>query len=483
MIPPVIQRKTPLGRIVDYDIKEAYSSDTDDHALAALQTSHINPDMKIKIFHRVTIYIWVNQERRAACGDKRQLPKPTPATYLPASLSISSVATMYPPSQGLNLDIDALSGICGSISIACWVVVFSPQIIENFRRGSADGLSVVFIVIWLAGDVFNILGAVLQGVLPTMIILALYYTLADIVLLAQYFYYEGFTLRDKVKKRSDASTEAASDVPSSERTPLLSPPNGPSNDHANPPAIADRERRPSHSSFRERLLSVGGEHLSPVTPLITDPAKSGTLSPQRAQKPKPSLLRAALFNLVSILLVCMAGILGWWLSARTSRMSQGGPGYNDGGEQRVEGDTLKFNIAGQVFGYICAALYLGSRVPQLLLNWRRKSTEGISMLFFLFACVGNATYVLSILAYEPVCTDGRGWVRRCRQGEGAKVYGRYIAVNLSWLIGSLGTLFLDGFVFVQYFLYKKEEDEDMESVTETDEEDASAAGTPRLARD
>ncbi|KAJ9639998.1 putative vacuolar membrane transporter for cationic amino acids [Coniosporium tulheliwenetii] len=370
MIPPVIQRKTPLGRIVDYDIKEAYSSDTDDHALAALQTSHINPDMKIKTFHR------------------------TPATYLPASLSISSVATMYPPSQGLNLDIDALSGICGSISIACWVVVFSPQIIENFRRGSADGLSVVFIVIWLAGDVFNILGAVLQGVLPTMIILALYYTLADIVLLAQYFYYEGFTLRDKVKKRSDASTEAASDVPSSERTPLLSPPNGPSNDHANPPAIADRERRPSHSSFRERLLSVGGEHLSPVTPLITDPAKSGTLSPQRAQKPKPSLLRAALFNLVSILLVCMAGILGWWLSVRTSRMSQG--------------------------------------------------------------------------------AGARG---------GAKVYGRYIAVNLSWLIGSLGTLFLDGFVFVQYFLYKKEEDEDMESVTETDEEDASAAGTPRLARD
>lgn len=76
MIPPVIQRKTPLGRIVDYDIKEAYSSDTDDHALAALQTSHINPDMKIKTFHRVTIYIWVHQERRAACGDKRQLPKP-----------------------------------------------------------------------------------------------------------------------------------------------------------------------------------------------------------------------------------------------------------------------------------------------------------------------------------------------------------------------------------------------------------------------
>lgn len=76
---------------------------------------------------------------------------------------------MFPPSQGLNLDLDAVSGITGSISIACWVVVFSPQIIENFRRGSAEGLSVVFIVVWLLGDVFNIIGAVLQRVLPTMV--------------------------------------------------------------------------------------------------------------------------------------------------------------------------------------------------------------------------------------------------------------------------------------------------------------------------
>lgn len=68
-----------------------------------------------------------------------------------------------------SMDLTAVSGIAGSISIACWIVVFSPQIIENFRRSSAEGLSVVFVVIWLVGDVFNILGAVLQGVLPTMV--------------------------------------------------------------------------------------------------------------------------------------------------------------------------------------------------------------------------------------------------------------------------------------------------------------------------
>lgn len=28
---------------------------------------------------------------------------------------------MFPPSQGLVLDIDAISQICGSVSIACWI--------------------------------------------------------------------------------------------------------------------------------------------------------------------------------------------------------------------------------------------------------------------------------------------------------------------------------------------------------------------------
>lgn len=77
----------------------------------------------------------------------------------------------------VHVDVEAISGICGSISIACWVVVFSPQIVENFRRSSAEGLSIIFIVVWLAGDVFNILGAVLQGVLPTMVrLLRIYYS-------------------------------------------------------------------------------------------------------------------------------------------------------------------------------------------------------------------------------------------------------------------------------------------------------------------
>jgi hypothetical protein len=91
----------------------------------------------------------------------------------------------------------------------------------------------------------------------------------------------------------------------------------------------------------------------------------------------------------------------------------------------------------------------------LLLNYRRKSTEGVSLLFFLFACIGNLTYDLSIFAYSPICDDPG----HCKPGEASGLYWRYILVNFSWIAGSLGTLLLDMAIFVQFFMYKKPDDE------------------------
>jgi uncharacterized protein with PQ loop repeat len=325
---------------------------------------------------------------------------------------------------------------------------------------------VVFIIIWLLGDFFNIFGAVLQGVLPTMTILAVYYTLADIVLLLQCFWYKGFTFRDVVKKPGDESNETASPV--SEDEPLLSDrrqtngasyasvvANGHSNNNGNgvQHRISDIDRRHSNhsqSSFRERFLSIDGTHLSPVTPLHGDATETRHVETRR---PAQSTVQMVLFNLGTILLVMAAGVFGWWLSASNTTPSDDTPA--DSPDSKPD-----FNLWGQIFGYICAALYLGSRIPQLLLNYRRKSTDGISMLFFLFACLGNLTYVLSIVVYKPKCKHAH-----CKEGEAAAIYGRYIAVNFSWLLGSFGTLILDACVFVQYFLYRKDE-EDSESEDE-----------------
>ncbi|KAF8809551.1 hypothetical protein BYT27DRAFT_7094484, partial [Phlegmacium glaucopus] len=77
----------------------------------------------------------------------------------------------------------------GWISIACWIVVYSPQVYENYLLQSGEGLSVLFVVIWLLGDLTNLIGAILGGLLPTVIILAIYYMTCDFTLLCQIYYY------------------------------------------------------------------------------------------------------------------------------------------------------------------------------------------------------------------------------------------------------------------------------------------------------
>ncbi|CAD6592770.1 MAG: hypothetical protein ASARMPREDX12_006446 [Alectoria sarmentosa] len=373
---------------------------------------------------------------------------------------------MSPPLSGLNLDIEALSGICGSISIACWVVVFSPQIIENFRRSSADGLSLIFVIVWLLGDIFNILGAVLQGVLPTMTILAVYYTLADIVLLGQRFYYRGFTLSDAPAHTITPTMdeEAVEGDPPTEQSSLL-PHKRPSNTPARP-TISDAAGPSAHGSFsslRSHLSSshLDATHLSPATPFT--PPKTSPLAAESMKKPKSTLYTLS-FDIGALILVCAAGVLGWWLSFRSSR-AQYPDHYDNHHHDRHRSplstddtlESLHFDLWGQIFGYFCAVLYLGSRIPQILLNYRRKSTEGVSMLFFLFACVGNLTYVMSIFAYEPGCARFENYddVRSgCESGEWARGYGQYILLNASWLIGSAGTLLLDLMIFGQFWIYR-----------------------------
>jgi hypothetical protein len=308
-----------------------------------------------------------------------------------------------------------------------------------------------------------------------MAILAVYYTLADIVLLGQCFYYRGFSIAEEFSPSSSPEPElsatgalegSAANAPApTERSSLLPRSNGhiqiqdPATgqnglhprDGGRPSSVSSAPHGRRHSATLSDILNpqhVDGTHLSPATPLIEP---SSDTARARRHRRRISTLQAILFNTTAIALVCAAGILGWYVS----------PGPK---KSNPEPEPLTMDTLGQVFGYLCAVLYLGSRIPQLLLNYRRKSTDGVSMLFFLFACIGNLTYVLSILAYSPVCL-GTSELRhraKCRPGEASALYGRYVLVNLSWLIGSFGTLLLDMAIFVQFFLYRDGKDFDEE---------------------
>ena len=65
------------------------------------------------------------------------------------------------------------------------------------------------------------------------------------------------------------------------------------------------------------------------------------------------------------------------------------------------------------------------------------------------------TYVASIFAFEPSCAFVPGYEQSggCGKGEWKSEYGRYVLVNLSWIIGSAGTLVLDFAVLAQFWVY------------------------------
>ncbi|WVN85425.1 uncharacterized protein L203_100571 [Cryptococcus depauperatus CBS 7841] len=117
----------------------------------------------------------------------------------------------------------ALSNVSGYMSIALWIVVYTPQIWENYQLQSGEGLSVPFVILWLLGDITNLFGGVLANLLPTVIILAVYYTICDIVLLCQVYYYRRF-LSSETRQHLNDNDESVPLLPEPRQSKPLLPP-------------------------------------------------------------------------------------------------------------------------------------------------------------------------------------------------------------------------------------------------------------------
>ncbi|XP_075696626.1 lysosomal amino acid transporter 1 homolog [Rhinoderma darwinii] len=102
-------------------------------------------------------------------------------------------------------------------------------------------------------------------------------------------------------------------------------------------------------------------------------------------------------------------------------------------------------IAGCVIGSISSMFYLCSRLPQIVTNFRRRSTEGLALSLFVMVIVGNLTYGLSILLKNP------------DQGQSET---NYIHHHLPWLVGSLGVMSLDLIIIFQFFVFSVKDPND-----------------------
>ncbi|XP_019944679.1 lysosomal amino acid transporter 1 homolog isoform X2 [Paralichthys olivaceus] len=94
---------------------------------------------------------------------------------------------------------DMASIYLGLLSILCFMVSSLPQYYSSCKNGNMDSaLSIWFLLLWLGGDTCNLVGSFLADQLPLQTYTAVYYVIADLLMLALYFYYK---LNNRMKER------------------------------------------------------------------------------------------------------------------------------------------------------------------------------------------------------------------------------------------------------------------------------------------
>lgn len=261
----------------------------------------------------------------------------------------------------------------GLSSILCWLCAQAPQIYMNYKNGNADSLAFPFLVQWLLGDLTNLVGAILTGQLPTQIYTAVYFVIIDFVMCMQWLYY-------KLKNRD---------------------------------------------SSRYKHLKI--------------------LAPDRPAERQVTSLKAVGATLVLFPLAALASYPGvqslgvgagaGGVAMGTVRRSIAAPAGRVLMASSVFSDPKQ--TAGYILGIVSATLYLGSRVPQILKNFMRRSTGGLSFSMFVLAVLGNLTYSAGIFMHS--------------------MDKEFLLEKTPWLVGSVGTLCFDFTIFMQFLMYGNRE--------------------------
>lgn len=263
---------------------------------------------------------------------------------------------------------------------------------------STEGLSIWFILIWLGGDAFNFVGGILQGVLPTMVRRIKVCSLVQISLAGYYCLCDLMLIWQwwyYGKYYRHGKPIATHDTEQQERV---------SGDaHERTPLMRREDERESRVQHVMRRL---GAYVSRV---------ADRFSAEQLVFLKYSFICAL------VLVTCIVA----YVTADEHMEPKTG--------RREPGMHLRWDA--QLLGWLSALLYLLSRVPQIFKN-RHTKCAGLSLALFIFALGGNVTYVLSILLSDTSAG--------------------YLVENMSWLVGSVGTIFLDFIVLHQFVKYAPE---------------------------
>ncbi|KAI3722538.1 hypothetical protein L2E82_33577 [Cichorium intybus] len=323
---------------------------------------------------------------------------------------------------------DEISFGLGIISLVCWGVAEIPQIITNFRTKSSHGVSLIFLLTWIAGDIFNLVGCLLEpATLPTQYYTALLYTTSTVILVLQSLYYDHIYTWLKFRKADAAGGPELEEAKKPLRSTITS-----SQSHAIRASPSHRRdyyfmsaRSLAGSSTPPNRTYMWTTRSGPPSAMAADnddssEDESSFELPKTASKPRPIPRSVGYGSFLATSLNLPSHTKGLVQVYAYRRLLQEGGGSHP--------------VYGQWLGWMMAAIYMGGRIPQIALNIKRGSVEGLNPLMFIFALIANATYVGSIL------TRSTEWEK--------------IKANMPWLLDAAVCVALDAFIIMQYVYYK-----------------------------
>ncbi|AET03980.2 lysosomal amino acid transporter 1 isoform X1 [Medicago truncatula] len=330
---------------------------------------------------------------------------------------------------------DDISFSLGLMSLVSWGVAEIPQIITIFRNKSSHGISLAFLLTWVAGDICNLVGCLLEpATLPTQFYTALLYASTTIILLLQIVYYDHILRwckhRQNVKSKLDNEEEKRPLNPKpSQVYSGIAIPNGTQKEAArgeyyymSARSLAGSATPPSFTHLR--AAKSGPSALEFIHDSSDDDEASQVTSNISTTKPW-SIPRS------------VDGRYGTFLATAINLPLKGNSmryGYIGFTGIKLLKENEVHSTYGQYLGWIMAAIYTCSRIPQIWLNIKRGSVEGLNPFMFVFALIANTSYVGSILV-------------RTTEFESIKA-------NLPWLLDATVCVALDFFIISQYIYYR-----------------------------
>lgn len=333
-----------------------------------------------------------------------------------------------------------VSQLLGVLSICSWLFAQLPQIYKNYSLRSTSGLSIFFLVEWCLGDAGNLLGALFTHQAHWQVVIGGYYVFVDLCLVMQWVWYEKLQHGRHMfrVKPSDGGHSHGGNGDGMEQVVIEGM--DPAANGRGPDGSAPRSARP-RPIFRQPTFgktTPQDEKNSPslsATPRGTTIHRVGPSSPMPSPSPRTVLMIACLVA-----------------------MTQASPLASPAPESSAHPSVITqrptpLENAGTILSWLSTVLYLGSRLPQLYKNYRRKSTAGLSPHLFAAAFCGNFFYSAAILTNPSAWSDmgpfgGGGWA-----GPEGSQRIPWITAALPFFLGAAGVLGLDASVGIQFYLY------------------------------